>query len=138
MKKHLNRRQAKETSEIFSPSLTFFFSFPFLFFRAIPTAYGSSQARGSIGARAAGLPPRNLGSKRPNPSSWRSGPGIEPTSSRIPVEFTSAAPQGNLLLPYLLKACINRSQSNLSFEAQLRYSAFLGVLSPRSLPHPLF
>ena len=33
----------------------FFFFFPFLLFRAAPMAYGSSQARGRIGAIAAGL-----------------------------------------------------------------------------------
>ena len=33
----------------------FFFFFLVLFFRAAPTAYGSSQARGQIGAAAAGL-----------------------------------------------------------------------------------
>ena len=33
----------------------FFFFFIFLSFRAVPTEYGSSQARGQIGAVAAGL-----------------------------------------------------------------------------------
>ena len=33
----------------------FFFSFLLLLFRAAPTAYGSSHARGQIGAVAAGL-----------------------------------------------------------------------------------
>jgi len=33
----------------------YFFLFLFLLFRAIPEAYGSSQARGQIGAAAAGL-----------------------------------------------------------------------------------
>ena len=33
----------------------FFFFFFFPFFRATPTAYGSSQARGQLGATAAGL-----------------------------------------------------------------------------------
>ena len=32
-----------------------FFSFPFCLFRATPVAYGGSQARGQIGATAAGL-----------------------------------------------------------------------------------
>ena len=36
-------------------AFTFFFFFFFLLFRAIPVAYGGSQARGQIGAVAAGL-----------------------------------------------------------------------------------
>ena len=36
-------------------SITFFFFFFFLLFRAAPKAYGSFQARGQIGAAAAGL-----------------------------------------------------------------------------------
>ena len=35
--------------------LSFFFSFLFFFFRAAGAAYGSSQARGQIGATATGL-----------------------------------------------------------------------------------
>ena len=39
-----------------SPDLAFSFTFfLFFFFRASPTAYGDSQARGQIGATAAGL-----------------------------------------------------------------------------------
>ena len=44
--------------------------FAFLFFRATPMAYGSSQARGRIGATAASLCHSNSGSKpclRPTP-----------------------------------------------------------------------
>ena len=50
----------------------FFFNFLFFLFRATPTAYGSSQARGLIGAAASGLhhSHSNMGSEphlRPTP-----------------------------------------------------------------------
>ena len=53
----------------YSP-LSFFFFFFFLF-RAAPMAYGDSQARGLIGATAAGL--------CQNPSNARSEPHLQPT-----------------------------------------------------------
>ena len=48
-----------------------FLFFVFLPFRAIPGAYGGSQARGPIGAVAAGL--------RPSHSNARSKPSLGPT-----------------------------------------------------------
>ena len=50
----------------------FFFSFFFLHFRAAPEAYGGSQARGRIGATAAGL--------RQSHSNARSKPRLQPIS----------------------------------------------------------
>ena len=60
-----------------------------LIFRAAPTAYGCSQARGRIRATAAGLHHRhrNTGSL----THW-TRPGIKPTSSWILVGFVSAEP----------------------------------------------
>ena len=68
------------------------FSFFFLLFRATPTAYGSSQARGRIGAVAAGLchSHSNTGSL----THW-ARPGIEPSSSWILVGFNTTEPYGN-------------------------------------------
>ena len=81
----------------------------FFFWGAAPTAYGSSQARGGIGAEAAslhhshsnrgskpGLPPTpQLTATWDSPTRW-SRPGIEPMSSWIIVGFISAEPQGEL------------------------------------------
>ena len=80
----------------------------FCFVTATPMAYGVSQARGRIGATAAGLhhSHSNAGSK-PHlglcHSSWQRQilthwvrPGIEPTTSCFLVRFTSTAPQQEL------------------------------------------
>ena len=70
-----------------NPALSCLFLFLFLFFclfRATPMAYGSSRARGQIGAAAASLHPShsNVG------YCTHSGrPGIEPESSWILVGF---------------------------------------------------
>ena len=67
-------------------------NFPFicLFFRAVPASYGSSQARGGIGATAASL--HHSHSSTGSLTHWvRSG--IKPLSSWILVWFVTAAPQ---------------------------------------------
>jgi len=79
--------------------------FYFFLFRATPLAYGSSQARGQIGATAAGLHHSysNTGSKPYTAAHHNTGslthwekPGIEPESSWFLVGFISAAPQQEL------------------------------------------
>ena len=80
-----------------------------LVFRAVPTAYGSSQGMGLIRSVTAGLP---TATAMPDPShifdlhhsSWQcwilnpvSGAGIEPTSSWILVRFVSTEPWWKLL-----------------------------------------
>ena len=71
----------------------FWFFFVFLLFRAIPAAYGVSQARGRIGATAACL--RQSHSNTRSLTHWAS-PGIERTISWLLVGFVSAAPQWEL------------------------------------------
>ena len=85
----------------------FFFFLFLLIFRAASVAYGSSQARGQIGAVATNLhhSHSNAGSESVNYTaacsnagsltSW-AGPGMEPKASWIPVGFASAEPQGEL------------------------------------------
>ena len=41
--------------QIYKMRSFYFFNYYYFFFRAAPTAYGSSQARGQIGATASGL-----------------------------------------------------------------------------------
>ena len=65
----------------------------FLFLRAAPTAYGSSQTRDQIGAIAA-----SLGHHLTATPILIGGPGIKPTSSWILVGFVSAVPQWELLI----------------------------------------
>ena len=89
-----------------------------LFFRATPMAYGSSQARGWIGATAAEPTPQPQhyqiravsltyttahGNAR-SLTHW-AGPGIEPASSWILVRFTSTVPQQELP-PYIFFSLI--------------------------------
>ena len=90
--------------------LFFCLCFLFCLLGATPIAYGSSQARGQIGAAAAGLhhSHSNAGSEsrlRPTPqleatldtlTHWTK-PGIEPASSWILVRFITAEPQQELL-----------------------------------------
>ena len=54
------------------------FSFSFLLFRATPTAHGSSQARGPIGAVADGL--RHVADGYGGSLTHRARPGIKPAS----------------------------------------------------------
>ena len=92
-----------------SLKLFFFFFYLFAISRAVPMAYGGSQARGRIRAVAASLhcSHSNTGSE---PSLWPTTtahsnagsltqwerPGIEPTTSWFLVRFVSAAPQREL------------------------------------------
>ena len=83
----------------------YIYIFFFLSFRAAPIAYGSFQARGPIGAAAAGIHHGHSsgGSELhlwPTPQlmampHW-GRPGIEPTSSRMLVGFVTAEPQQEL------------------------------------------
>ena len=57
---HLNTKNKKKTVPSFFQATeklpgVFLFLFLFLLFRATPTGYGSSQAKGTVGAAAAGL-----------------------------------------------------------------------------------
>ena len=89
--------------------------FFFFHFRSTPAAYGSSQARGQLGAAAAGH--SNSGSKpclqpilqlmaMPDPLPTEQGhwarPGIEPESSQILVGFITTEPQLELWLKDLV------------------------------------
>ena len=91
----------------------------YLLFRAAPKAYGSSQARGRIGATAAGLhhQPQQRGiwakSAIYTTAQGNAGsltrcvkPGIKPASSRTLGGFVSSAPQGELLGLHVINLCI--------------------------------
>ena len=64
------------------------FFFFLSFFRATPAAYGGSQARGLIGAVAAGLRHSHTRSL-----THQAGPGIKPSTSWFLVGFASTMPQ---------------------------------------------
>ena len=83
-----------------------FLSFFFVFSRAVPVAYGGSQARGLIGAVAAGLCHSHVRSElrlwptpqlmaTSNPLTY--GARIEPATSWFLVGFVSTEPQWELL-----------------------------------------
>ena len=84
------------TAYAFSLSL----SFSLFFFRAVPKAYGSSQARGWIGAVAAGLHHSHSNVSATYTAAHGNArflthwvrPGIEPTSSWVLVTFITAEP----------------------------------------------
>ena len=80
--------------KVLHPITCYLFIYLFLLFRAKPTAYGSSQARGQIGAVAAGLhhSHSDAGSElrlrptpqlmaTPDPKSTERGQGSQPHSS---------------------------------------------------------
>ena len=69
-----------------SKCFAIFFSFLFFFFRAAPAAYGSSQARGPIGATVAGL--------HHSRSNARSKPCLQPTP-----QLTARDRTRNLMVP---------------------------------------
>ena len=92
-------------------TLGFLFFFSFCLFRAVPTAYGGSRARGLIGAVAAGLHHSHSKQCQIQAASathttahsisgslihW-ARPGIESTTSRFLVGFVSAVPWQKLL-----------------------------------------
>ena len=96
--------------------------FFFWFFRAAPTAYGSSQARGPTGATAANLhhSHSNTGSETYTTAHGNTGspthgarPGIEPAASWILVGFVSAAPQWELQTKYLTRTSSLRGHISL-------------------------
>ena len=75
---------------------------PYLLFRAASAACGGSQARGRIGATAAGLCHSYIRSKPclqpiPQLTTRPVKPGIEPTNSSFLVRFVSTAPRQELL-----------------------------------------
>ena len=77
-------------------SISFIFNFFFVFyaFRAAPVAHGGSQARGPIGAAAAGL--------HQSHSKAGSEPRLQPTPQLMatPDPLTSEQGQGSNLQPY--------------------------------------
>ena len=82
----------------------FFFFFFFLLFMATSTAYGSSQARGRIGAGATAMQDpsrvfdlRTTAHGHAGSLTHGARPGIEPASSWILVRFISNMPQWELL-----------------------------------------
>ena len=79
-----------------TPSQDFFFLL--FFFSSAPVAYGDSQARGWIGAAAAGL--HHSHSNAGSLTHW-ARPGIEPTSSWMIVRFSSPEPQQELQICFL-------------------------------------
>ena len=104
-----------------------YFSFPF-FFRAAPSAYGCSRARGQIRPTAAGLSysHSNTGSKphlqpplqltaTPDRQPTEQGQGIQPTSSWILVGFLSTVPQWELPLSIFPFSDIFFSNSSIFF-----------------------
>ena len=90
----------------------FFFFWSFCLFRAAPTAYGGSQARGLIGVLAAGLH-HSYSNATSASATYSTAPGnagflthwarpeIEPTTSWFLVRFVSAVPRWEV--PYLLR-----------------------------------
>ena len=81
--------------KMFGVKLSFFF-----FLRATPTAYGSSQARGRIGAASVTYTTA-WGNSR-SLTHWE-GPGIKPASSWILVGFVSIEPQWEFPVIFFLK-----------------------------------
>ena len=100
-----------------------------LFFLGLPcAAYGSSQARGQIGAAGASLrhSHSNTGSEphlvlrlqlmaMPDPLTHCTRPAMEPTSSWILVRFITAEPQQELLLHSFLLSYYSLSILTLFF-----------------------
>ena len=97
-------------SNIWAIFILFFSNF---IFRAVPVAYGGSQARGQIGAVAAGLH-HSHSNARSEPSATYTTthgnaislthwvrPGIKPASSWMLVRFIFTEPQWELLWPFL-------------------------------------
>ena len=84
-----------------------FFFFPPLF-RAAPTAYGGSQARGWIGAIAAGH------SNARSLTRW-ARPGIEPETSWLLVRFIPTAPQRELPTNELFDASFYLASSSINW-----------------------
>ena len=85
-----------------------FINFFFLLFRA---AYGSSQARGRVGAVAASLSQSHSNAR--SLTHW-ARPGIEPTTSWFIVRFISAAPWRELQL-FLILGFNNLTYTRLPF-----------------------
>ena len=94
------------------------FCFLFCLFRATPTAYGGSQARGQVKAVAAILTPQSQQCQiqtefvayttaqcNTGPLTHWVRPGIEPESSRLLLGFISAEPHGELLSRSCLYTC---------------------------------
>ena len=102
--------------------LSFFF-LVFFYFRATPTVYGSSEARGQIGAQpqqcqiqAVSVTYTTAHSMAESSTSWVR-PGIKPTSSWMLVRFISAEPWWELLyfhLNFLIYCFYQRILSVLS------------------------
>ena len=113
------------------------FFFFFAFFRATPTAYGSSQARGQIWATAVSLhhSHSNVGSEphlRPTPqlTAHRVRPGIKLVSSWILVRFITAEPQQELLflLPFSPSLCLSYARVCSFFVENVFYGNLIRVV----------
>ena len=113
----------------FLPSFLFFFLS--CLFRAEPVAYGSSQARGRIGAAAAGLHHNHSNSRpephlqptpqltaMPDPLTHWVRPGIRPASSGMLVRFVSTEPQWELHDFFFLCGIQYRGKKKLPFPEQ--------------------
>ena len=99
------KSEPHQLEKLIHPKKRILFFFFFDLFRAVPTAYGSSQGRGPIGATA-DSPCRSHSNARSKPRVWHTpqpkatldpqpteqGQGIEPATSRFLVGFISAAP----------------------------------------------
>ena len=113
-----------------------YFFFTFCLFRAVPGAYGGSQARGLIGAVAASLCHCHSNARselRLQPTStyttahssagslthW-ARPGIEPTTSWFLVRFVSAAPRQELLNHYLCRTSVDLCGQYVELEKPLK------------------
>ena len=98
----------------------------FLLFRAAPVAYGSSQAKGWMGATAAGLhhSHSNIGyatytiahGNTRSLTHW-ARPGIEPSSSWMLVGFTSTVPQRELLKNFFFSLFLFFRAAPMAYES---------------------
>ena len=84
----------KALNSVASASLFFFLCLCVSSYKASPSAYGDSQARGRIGAIAAGV--YHSHSNARSPTHWAT-PRIEPAFSWMLVKFVSTEPRQELL-----------------------------------------
>ena len=113
--------------------LFLFWPFCLFFFRAAPSAYGGTQARGRIGAAAASLQPQQYQIRATsstyttvhgNARSWTHWvrPGIKPATSWLLVRIISAAPWWELLFLCVL---LLQASSRPTFSLKARACAEL-------------
>ena len=97
-----------------SPPTPLFFGL----FRAAPAAYGSSQARGRVGATAAGLHHSHSNAR---PLTHQARPGMEPATSWFLVEFITHS--ATMETPHSL--CLKRGKERMSSGERLRETILL-------------